>query len=68
MMLGLRTTKGVNEAAFTAMHGVALADVYGAKLAELETQGLLCHTGGWWRLTRRGMDVQNGVLVELMEG
>lgn len=67
MMLGLRTTKGVNEAAFTAMHGVALADVYGAKLAELETQGLLCHTGGWWRLTRRGMDVQNGVLVELME-
>lgn len=68
MMLGLRTTKGVNEAAFTAMHGVALADVYGAKLAELEMQGLLCHTGGWWRLTRRGMDVQNGVLVELMEG
>ena len=68
MMLGLRTTKGVNEAAFTAMHGVALSDVYGAKLAELETQGLLCHTGGWWRLTRRGMDVQNGVLVELMEG
>ena len=68
MMLGLRTTKGVNEAAFTAMHGVALADVYGTKLAELETQGLLCHTGGWWRLTRRGMDVQNGVLVELMEG
>ena len=68
MMLGLRTTKGVNEAAFTAMHGVALSDVYGTKLAELETQGLLCHTGGWWRLTRRGMDVQNGVLVELMEG
>ena len=68
MMLGLRTTKGVNEATFEAMHGVALADVYGAKLAELETQGLLCHTGGWWRLTRRGMDVQNGVLVELMEG
>lgn len=68
MMLGLRTTKGVNEAAFAAMHGVALADVYGSKLAELETQGLLCHTGGWWRLTRRGMDVQNGVLLELMEG
>ena len=68
MMLGLRTTKGVNEATFEAMHGVALADVYGAKLAELETQGLVCHTGGWWRLTRRGMDVQNGVLVELMEG
>ena len=68
MMLGLRTTKGVNEATFEAMHGVALTDVYGAKLAELETQGLVCHTGGWWRLTRRGMDVQNGVLVELMEG
>lgn len=67
MLLGLRTTKGVNEATFEAMHGVALADVYGTKLAELETQGLLCHTGGWWRLTRRGMDVQNGVLVELME-
>ncbi|MDO4837761.1 MAG: radical SAM family heme chaperone HemW [Clostridia bacterium] len=67
LMLGLRTTKGVSESAYTAMHGVSMDQRYGATLARLEKQGLLLHQAGYWRLSRRGMDVQNAVLVELMD-
>lgn len=67
MMLGLRTSKGVNERDFMAMHGIPLEKVYGERLAELSARGLVERCGEWWRLTRRGMDVQNAVLVELMD-
>lgn len=67
LMLGLRTTAGISEADFQHMHGVSLASCYGAKLTALKAQGLLVHEGDDWRLTRRGMDVQNAILVELME-
>lgn len=67
MMLGLRTTQGVSELAFEEMHGISLNACYGAKLADLEKRGLVCSQSGFWRLTRRGMDVQNAILVELMD-
>ncbi len=67
LMLGLRMTEGVSEAAFEAMHGQPLSAVYGKKLSQLADRGLLIHEHGSWRLTRRGMDIQNTVLVELME-
>ena len=67
MMLGLRTTRGVSEEAFLRMHGQRVEAVYGEKLRQLESQGLLQHADGCWRLTRRGMDVQNSVLVTLMD-
>ena len=67
MMLGLRTTRGVSEEAFLRMHGQSVDAVYGEKLRQLEAQGLLRYTEGCWRLTRRGMDVQNSVLVTLMD-
>lgn len=67
MMLGLRTTQGVSELAFEQMHGTSLNACYGAKLADLEKRGLVCSQSGFWRLTRRGMDVQNAILVELMD-
>ena len=67
MMLGLRTTEGVSEQTFEAMHGMTMEHCYGPRLRALEKQGLLCHTSDAWRLTRRGMDVQNAVLVELMD-
>ena len=67
MMLGLRTSKGVSEGDFMAMHGVSLEQVYGERLAGLRARGLVERCGEWWRLTRRGMDVQNAVLVELMD-
>lgn len=67
MMLGLRTTQGVSEAAFAAQHGMTMEDCYGAKLHSLAQRGLVVHHDGYWRLTRHGMDVQNAILVELMD-
>lgn len=67
MMLGLRTTKGVSESGFLAMHGLTLQACYGERLRELERRDLICWQDGWCRLTRSGMDVQNAILVELMD-
>lgn len=67
MMLGLRTTAGVSEKEFERMHGMVLQACYGSRLAALQNRGLLEHADGRWFLTRRGMDIQNSVLVELMD-
>lgn len=67
LMLGLRMTKGVSEADFAAMHGITLDEYCGTILRQQEQRGLLLHQDGHWALTRRGMDVQNAILVEIME-
>jgi oxygen-independent coproporphyrinogen-3 oxidase len=67
LMLGLRMTKGVSEADFAAMHGISLDKYCGTILRQQEQRGLLLHQDGHWALTRRGMDVQNAILVEIME-
>ena len=67
LMLGLRMTAGVSEADFAAMHGITLDDYCGDVLRQQEKRGLLVHQDGCWALTRRGMDVQNAILVEIME-
>ena len=67
LMLGLRTTEGVSEAAFFRMHSVTLESCYGPRLCALAEKGLLVAKNGQWALTRRGMDIQNSVLVELMD-
>ena len=66
VMLGLRMTEGVSEEAFFQMHGVSLWDVYGEKLKKPLRLGLVIRENGFLRLTRRGMDVQNSVLVDLL--
>ncbi len=66
LMLGLRLTRGVSEADFERMHGKALRTVYGEKLKKPLAQGLVIWEDGYLRLTRRGMDVQNSVLVDLL--
>jgi len=66
MMLGLRLTEGVSEDAFFRMHGISLRDAFGSRLARPLAQGLVVFENGFLRLTRRGMDVQNRVLVELL--
>lgn len=67
VMLGLRLYRGVNEADFLRMHGVSLSSCYGEKMRALEKQGLLIHDRGFWKLTNRGFDIQNSVLVELLD-
>lgn len=66
VMLGLRMMEGVSERDFLQMHGVSLRAVYGEKLKKPLAQGLVEWRDGYLRLTRRGMDVQNSVLVELL--
>ena len=66
VMLGLRTMEGVSEADFLRMHGVTLRDAFGEKLQKPLDQGLIQWQDGFLRLTRRGMDVQNAVLVALL--
>lgn len=67
LMLGLRMTRGVSEADFLAAHGLSLAEYCGDVLRSQEARGLLQHRDGRWALTRRGMDVQNAILVEILE-
>ena len=67
LMLGLRMTRGVSEADFEGMHGMTLDAYCGDVLRQQEQRGLLVHQDGRWALTRRGMDVQNAILVEIME-
>lgn len=67
MMLGLRMNKGVSERSFFEKHGVSLEKCYGSKLSEMKEKGFLIDENGYWHLTRKGMDFQNVVLVELMD-
>ena len=67
MMLALRTTEGISEERFLSLHGVPLMDCYGTYLTRFVQQGLMAREGSRWFLTRRGMDIQNSLLVEMME-
>ena len=67
MMLGLRMNEGVDENRFRKMHGIGIEEVFGKKLHLLEAAGLVTHSGFAWKLTRRGFDIQNSILVELMD-
>ena len=67
LMLSLRMNKGINELRFLEMHGITIDSCYGSKLAEMEEKGLMKHESGTWSLTRKGMDIQNTVLIEFME-
>ena len=67
LMLGLRMTEGIDENAFFDMHGVTLQDYRGKALHRQEEKGFIEHTHGAYRLTRRGMDIQNSILVDLMD-
>lgn len=67
MMLGLRMVSGVSEEHFYRLHGISLEDCYGAKLRQQEKLGFVKHENASWKLTDKGMDCQNAVLVELME-
>ncbi len=67
LMLGLRMTRGVSEEEYETAFGESIFIRYGSKLESLAERGLLEHLDGFWMLTRRGMDIQNSVLVELMD-
>ena len=67
MMLGLRMNKGVSDESFRRMHGLSIRESFGPKLEKMMDAGLLLHEKGYWKMTRRGLDIQNMLLVELLE-
>ena len=67
IMLGLRLNEGVDENDFFRKHHISLDKYLGIKLREMEKNGLMIHEGNHWKMTERGFDIQNAVLVELMD-
>ena len=67
VMLSLRMTAGMNRKRFRDLHGAPPEAFYGDVLRRLASQGLLVLKDDSWRLTRRGMDIQNSILLEFME-
>ena len=66
VMLGLRMTDGISEAAFEQMHGISLEACFGEKMKKPLEEGMLIRQNGYLRMSRRGMDVQNRILVEFL--
>ena len=48
-------------------HCISLEQYIGNKLHIMEKNGLMIHEGKNWKMTERGFDIQNAVLVELMD-
>ncbi len=67
LMLGLRVLRGVSDLDFQKRHGRKMQEAFGKKIGPLKEKGLLTYRAGHLKLTRRGMDVQNAVLVDLMD-
>ena len=67
VMLGLRMNRGVSESDFFSKHGVTMDQCFGEKLEKMKKLGLMLHENGTWKLSARGFDIQNSILVELMD-
>ncbi len=67
LMMGLRMLRGVDEARFHRDFGGAVADFYPKTVREMTALGMLEREGGYMRLTARGMQVMNAVLVAFLQ-
>jgi oxygen-independent coproporphyrinogen-3 oxidase len=67
MMMGLRQVRGVDGVRFEADFGEAIDQVWPKTIADMTARGMMAHYNERIRLTSRGMQVMNGVLVALME-
>ncbi len=68
LMLGLRITEGVNIAEYNMRHGINIMDRFGNLIQSLKERRLADVYEKRLYLTEEGMDLQNSVLVEFMEG
>lgn len=67
MFLGLRMTEGISQREFQNCFGVSLDEVYGKVLTKYEGMGLMEKNGDFWRFTRRGIHVSNGILADFLQ-
>lgn len=68
LMLGLRLTEGVNIEEYYNRHGIKLLDRFDKTIAKFIEQGNIDVSNGRTRITDSGLDIQNVILVEFMEG
>jgi len=59
MMVGMRLLAGVSEESFRLRYGVSYFDVYPEQIADLMARGLVEHTDGHLRVTKRGLFLEN---------
>ena len=67
MMMGLRMVRGMDAARFERDFGQAPETVWPKTIKRMTDGGLLERAGDRLRLTPHGMQVMNGVLVEMLE-
>lgn len=67
VMLSLRMTSGMRRSRFRELHGDVPERWYAPVLYRLKDHGLMEMKDDSWRLTRRGMDIQNSILLEFMD-
>ena len=67
LMLSTRTARGLDLNAWRRDFGAPFEKGREATLDRLTEGGLICVDNGFLRLTRRGLELQNAVVVELME-
>ncbi len=67
VMLGLRMTQGIDKKAFLENYEASFDEVYGKRLWPSIDKGLVKETDSHVFLTRRGMDLMNRVLLDLMD-
>jgi coproporphyrinogen III oxidase-like Fe-S oxidoreductase len=65
-MLSTRTTRGLDLAAWARDFDAPFNQGREERLARLEAGGLIEVEGGFLRLTERGLEVQDAVVLELM--
>ncbi len=66
MFLGLRLTVGIDTAAFVQRYGQRPGDYYGQIIDRMKQENLLEETEGRLRLSARGRDLANVVMVEFV--
>ena len=66
VVMGLRLTAGVDEAALRRRFGLDPVAYYGPVLEQLYAQGLLVREDGRLRLTAAGLPLANRVMAELV--
>ncbi len=66
LYLGLRTSAGIDIAAFNRRFDVNFAALFGEKIGLFEKKGLMAVDSGACRLTRQGMPVLDAVVGELV--
>ena len=66
-MLVTRMTQGMDLNDYRSKFGVDFEIEHAQAIHRLESLGLIALEGGFLRLTRHGLEVQNAVVVELLE-